>query len=314
MAPIKAALNRKALMLFLLAAAMAAGWIGLNLLAPDLSVAGIPISLLLIVISNGIILYGLWCGLARADFTSTTRLASWLVVALILTAWIATTWTLAVHGSFRRGIARNVPALPVAVMLPTLVGTLFLTRSRSVGALLDATPASWLVGLQVYRVLGGAFLVYWVRGAMPGAFALPAGIGDVTTGLLALPAAVWVSSGLPIGRRIGISWNLLGLTDFAVAIAMGMMTSPGPAHLLALAHPNTQLGTFPTVMIPAFAVPNSILMHVLSLRQLSRFAAPRAELTQVTLLRRRKFFSGRVAAAGGSARRTSGLCGAKKSM
>ncbi len=135
---------------------------------------------------------------------------------------------------------------------------------------MNATPPSWLVGIQVYRILGGVFLVYWMHGAIPGTFALPAGIGDVATGMLALPAAIWVASGIPIGRRIGIRWNLFGLADFAIAITMGTLTSPGPAHLLALNHPNTLIGTFPTVMIPAFAVPFSIFLHVLSLRQLTR--------------------------------------------
>jgi hypothetical protein len=265
--------NRKAALLFLLAALIAAAWIGLNLRAPDLSAAGIPLRLVLLLIANGIILYGLWRGLVRTNYSPTNRIAAWVTVALILALWIATTWTLAAHGVFRGGITRNLPALPVAVLLPVLIAPVFLTGSRGIGALLDATPASWLVGLQVYRVLGGVFLVYWIKGAMPGAFALPAGLGDVATGLLALPAAVWVSSGSGIGRKIGIRWNLLGLTDFAVAIAMGMLTSPGPAHLLALDHPNTQLATFPTVMIPAFAVPNSILLHILSLRQLKRLAS-----------------------------------------
>jgi hypothetical protein len=109
-----------------------------------------------------------------------------------------------------------------------------------------------------------------MQGEMPAAFALPAGIGDVAVGLLALPAALWVSSGKPVGLRIGILWNLLGLADFLVAIAMGMTTSPGRFQVFALDHPNAQLGTFPTVMIPAFAVPNSIILHGLSLWQLRR--------------------------------------------
>jgi hypothetical protein len=79
-----------------------------------------------------------------------------------------------------------------------------------------------------------------------------------------------VSSGTRVGRRVGIWWNLLGLADFAVAIATGMTTSPGRFQVFALDHPNTRLGTFPTVMIPALAVPSSILLHVLSLWQLRR--------------------------------------------
>lgn len=269
MKPTVAALNRKAWGLFGLAAVLAAAWIGLNLLAPDLAVGRVPLRLGLMLVSDAVLLYGLWRGLARADFSPTTRVAAWLAVALILTAWIATAWTLAADGIFQRDIGK-VPMLPIAIFLPILLGSFVLTRSKAVGSLLDAIPASWLVGIQVYRILGGFILADWIHGALPGAFALPAGIGDVATGLLALPAAVWVASGSPIGRKIGIRWNLFGLTDFAIAVTMGMLTAPGPAHLLAREHPNIQIATFPTAMIPAFAVPFSTLLHVLSLRQLKR--------------------------------------------
>ena len=263
-----AALSRKAWGWFLLAAGLGAAWIGLNLLAPDLAVGRIPVRLGLMLVADVVVLYGLWRGLARTDFSPAKRVAAWLGVALVLTIWIAAAWTLGANGVFQRDIG-NVPLLPVAIFLPVLLGLFVLTRREAVASLLAAIPASWLVGIQVYRILGGMFLVYWIRGSMPGAFALPAGIGDVATGLLALPAAVWVASGSPIGRRIGIRWNLLGLIDFAVAVIMGMLTSPGPAHLLARAHPNIQIATFPTVMVPAFAVPFSTLLHVLSLRQLN---------------------------------------------
>ena len=269
MTPTIAASNRKAWGLFGLAAAVAAGWFGLNLVAPDVAVGRVPLRLGITLAVDGFILYGLWRALARAGVARTPRVLAWAAVAIVLAGWIATVWTLAANGVFRRGIG-PVPTLPIAIVLPVLLGVFALTRSRAVGALLDATPASWLVGLQVYRILGGMFVVYWIRGAMPAAFALPAGIGDVLTGLLALPAAVWVASGSPIGRRIGIRWNVLGLTDFAIAITMGMLTAPGPAHLLALDHPNIQIATFPTAMVPGFVVPFSILLHVLSLRQLKR--------------------------------------------
>lgn len=263
------ALNRKAWGGFGLAAVVAAGWFVLNLLAPELSAGRIPPRLGLVIVVVGVVLYGLWRGLGRTQFPLGKRVAAWLGVGIILAVWLATIWTLAASGVFERGLGK-IPTLPIAIALPVLLGALMLTRSRAVGSLLDATPASWLVGLQVYRVLGGMFVVYWIHGSMPAAFALPAGIGDVLTGLLALPAAVWVASGSGIGRRIGIRWNLLGLIDFAVAITMGMLTAPGPAQLLARAHPNLQIALFPTAMTPAFVVPFSTLLHVLSLRQLQR--------------------------------------------
>jgi hypothetical protein len=266
-----------------LAAAVAAGWFALNLLAPDLSGRGIPPRLGLVIVVVGVVLYGLWRGLGRTQFPRGKRVAAWLGVAIVLAAWLAAVWTLAASGVFQRSLGK-VPTLPIAIALPVLLGALVLTRSRAVGSLLDATPASWLVGVQVYRVLGGMFIVYWIHGSMPAAFALPAGIGDVLTGLLALPTAAWVASGSPIGRRIGIRWNLLGLIDFAVAITMGMLTAPGPAHLLAREHPNLQIAMFPTVMVPAFVVPFSALLHVVSLRQLKRLQVTATTPRQAPML------------------------------
>jgi hypothetical protein len=260
------------LILFLLAALATAAWLGLTWSFPDSAPAGIPTIVLLILLCNGIILIGLWRGLSRTDFAAGARLAVWLATAVALTLWTATIWGLAARGVFRPigGPGRVFPLLPAAILLPVPVGLLLLTSSRRIASVLDATPPSWLIGVQVYRVLGGIFLVDWARGTLPGAFALPAGIGDITVGLLALPAAVWASSGTRTGRRLGILWNLLGLADFVVAIAMGMLTSPGRFQVFALDHPNAQIGTFPTVMIPAFAVPSSILQHILSLWQLRR--------------------------------------------
>jgi len=65
-------------------------------------------------------------------------------------------------------------------------------------------------------------------------------------------------------------WNVFGLVDFAVAIVLRMITSPGPFQLLVLHSPSIGLDGYPNVLTPAFVVPGSILLHALSLRQLSR--------------------------------------------
>jgi hypothetical protein len=66
---------------------------------------------------------------------------------------------------------------------------------RRAAVAVDAMPASWLVALQLYRVFGGWALAGWVRGALPGAWALPAGSGDVLTALFALPSAIALATG-----------------------------------------------------------------------------------------------------------------------
>ena len=51
---------------------------------------------------------------------------------------------------------------------------------------------------------------------------------------------------------------------------MGFLSSPGRFQVLALDHPNILTSTYPTVMIPAFGVPSSIILHGVSLWQLGR--------------------------------------------
>ena len=159
------------------------------------------------------------------------------------------------------------PRLPIAIFLPLLVALPFLLWSRTIGTLLDAMPPSWLVGLQAFRLLGGIFLVNWYSGTVAGAFACPAGIGDMVTGIMALPAALAVASGSASGRRSAFWWNIFGLTDIAVAITL---SSAEPFQKTGFDIPVSYAGAYPTVMIPAFAVPSWIMLHALSLRQLRR--------------------------------------------
>jgi flagellar biosynthesis protein FliQ len=215
------------------------------------------------------LLAGLWVALSRARLPARERVITWVAAAIALVLWLAIVWTVAANGVFDPGHSK-IPLVPFAVILPPVIGLAVLMRSDRIASALDATSPSWLVGIQVYRILGGNFLVLWAYGAIPGQFALPAGIGDVLVGVLALPAAIYLSSGRPHGRRIAVAWNILGAVDLVTAVTLGTLTTPGPLHRLALEHPNFLTTTYPTVMTPVFAVPLSLILHGLSLWQLSR--------------------------------------------
>jgi hypothetical protein len=258
--------------LLLSVGALAALWLGINLMYPGLAPTGIPTALTRLAIHFAILL-GLWLGLSRTDFPLNKRALVWLGVAIPFTLWLALIWNLALGGVFQPlpGVIR-LPRLPIAIFAPVIIGLFILLRSKLIGALLDATPAHWLIALQAYRIFGGIFIVNWVHGAAPGVFAWPAGIGDMLTGMMALPVALLLASGAERGRSVAMAWNIFGLFDFAVAISMGTLSSPGPFQLFGFDIPASQAGTYPTVMIPAFAVPSSILLHALSIRQLRRIA------------------------------------------
>jgi hypothetical protein len=255
-----------ALWLLLLMAALTASWLTLTARYPEVQAVSRTVTRPLIL---AVILFGLWDGLARAGFDFRRRIGIWLTIAIPYTLWLAGIWALALAGVFVPRPGGGVPLLPIATFLPVLVFVPILMRSERIGQILDATPPSWLVGLQLYRVLGGIFLVIWAQGRLSAIFALPAGIGDVTTGLLALPIAYYFATGGRGGREAAIAWNVLGLVDFTIALGIGILSSPA-VQLIVPDRPSIGAGTYPLVLIPAFAVPSSIILHALSLRQLYR--------------------------------------------
>ena len=243
-------------------------WTWLIYALPALPESGIP-ALGTRLMVHGLIALGLWRGLESTDLTPGQRQATWLVLMVPFTLWATVAWTAAINGVFRSG-ASPLPLLPSAIFLPVIIGAPLLLLSKRVGLLLDAMPTTWLVALQLYRVLGSQFLAYWLRGLLPGLWALPAGAGDVLTGLLAVPAAIALAAGTAEGRRAAILWNIFGFADLAVAITLGMIMSPGPFQLIVPNGPSVGLDGYPNVLTPAFVVPGSILLHLLSLRQLRR--------------------------------------------
>jgi hypothetical protein len=243
-------------------------WTTLIYWQPFIPASGVPTTAHQLM-AHGLIAVGLWLGLESTDLTPSQRRTVWLAVMIPDTLWFAIAWSAAINGVFITG-ASGLPLLPLAIFLPVIIGAPLLLSSKRVGQVLDAMPATWLIALQLYRVFGSQWLAYWLHAQLPGVWALPAGIGDVLTGLFALPAAIAVATGTAEGRKGVILWNIFGMADLAVAITLGMITSPGPFQLVVSTTPGINAGAYPNVLIPAFVVPSSILLHALSLRQLRR--------------------------------------------
>jgi hypothetical protein len=101
---------------------------------------------------------------------------------------------------------------------------------------------------------------------MPALWALPAGIGDVIVGA----TAPWIARHVdtPEGKRRAILFNLCGMADLVVAVGLGVMTSPGPAHVFHTS-PTSEFATeFPFALVPTFLVPLAFVLHVVSMWQL----------------------------------------------
>src|SRR6516225_8632886 len=227
---------------------------------------------LVTIIALGLI----WLGAARMPASAKSRYATAGVLSAMLIGWVAVAQHLgAANTYFATADTADtaVPAVLFGLLLPLAVAAIALWRSESIARLVSAIPLHWLVAAQVYRVAGGIFLVLWADGRLPWQFALPAGIGDVATGGVAVVVAALLAQTATGAHRATYAWCLVGIADLVVAITLGAMTSPGRAHLLAFEAPNLLMSSYPLVMVPTFAVPLALMLHGLVLWRLRRGAA-----------------------------------------
>ena len=217
------------------------------------------------------VLLGLRRALVKAGRPAREANATTAVAALVVVGWFAGTAGLAWLGAYEG--AGGIPTIQFGILVPVLVGAM-LWRLPAVMRIVDAVPQQWLVGIQLYRVLGFVFVVLWAAGSLPGLFALPAGLGDLAVGLLA-PLVALAYARNPAAHAGSVqAWNAAGVADLAIALATGLLTSPSPFQLFAFDAPNALIDKFPLVLIPVFVVPLSILLHIASLAKLRRAAAP----------------------------------------
>jgi hypothetical protein len=187
-----------------------------------------------------------------------------VIAGIVLAAWATVEALLAYRGFFRPPVGNSFPPIGsnLLVVLASLAAILAL--SPSLRALL--TNQKHLIWLNVWRLLGGVFLILMAMGEVPAVWALPAGIGDVIVGA----AAPFVASRLdkPSRKSLATIFHVFGMADLVVAVALGVMTNPGRAQLFP-SHPTSELLTaFPLALVPTFLVPLAFTLHVVSLWQL----------------------------------------------
>jgi hypothetical protein len=199
---------------------------------------------------------------------SGTRLSE---ARLVVLACIAV-WFLAVLGFSLFGLLRAGPSgLPmpigVALLVPVILGVVAYARSAEFRRLLLRADLRWLIGVQLWRIAGGLFLLDYARHELPASFALPAGVGDVLVGLAAPFVAVVAPWGTSTARRIVIGWCVVGIADLIVAVTMGVLNASGKLGFLAGEVTTAPMLELPLSLIPTFLVPLGILLHLIVLRR-----------------------------------------------
>lgn len=178
---------------------------------------------------------------------------------VLLGGWLVASSILASAGTYnRRGL---LPPLIIAAA-GTLVALLAATRVPVVSRVLAAPNTAMRLALpHTFRIMGGVFLVVLALGHLPALFALPAGLGDIATGVAAPLVARRLARG--DGRAGAVWFNAFGLADLVVAVSMATLAG------ILLVTPSTEpLRLLPLALIPSTAVPLAVVLHVVSLGRL----------------------------------------------
>jgi hypothetical protein len=204
--------------------------------------------------------------LNRSTHRAPTRDIIALAVGVLLAVWLALVSVLGARGAFAQ--APGEPPLPifVAVALPILLFLAAYSTSAAFRVFVLNLDQRLTLGLQAWRFAGLGFIALTAYNVLPGAFAWPAGLGDIAIGATAPLLAVSLArNGGLVSSRLFVAWNVLGILDLVTAVTTGTLVAwfglgGDPASM----GPMAQL---PLLFIPAFLVPIFVVLHIAGLFQ-----------------------------------------------
>jgi hypothetical protein len=195
-------------------------------------------------------------------------------VAAVLAVWLAAVAALGAAGAFLT--PAGAPPIPVAIgaSVPLLAFFLAYRLAPAFRAWVLAIDLRTMAAIEAWRFGGLGFLALYANGVLPGAFALPAGIGDMAVAATApLVLAALLRDPAFAKRGLFTAWNVLGMMDLVLAVFSGVRAAflstgaPGEITTGPMAH-------LPLVFIPVFLVPVFFMLHVAALLQARRLRMP----------------------------------------
>ncbi|KRQ94535.1 hypothetical protein [Bradyrhizobium valentinum] len=161
------------------------------------------------------------------------------------------------------------PVIGTVIAFPLVATAVAASISPAVRASLLGMPMPFLIGLNVWRLGGGFFLLLAAEGRLAGPFPYSAGWGDIITGALALPVAWLALRGQ--GKALVWGWNAFGMLDLVVALALGITSASGsPLQIIHVGVGSAGVQVLPWSLIPTVLVPMFLIVHAVIFAQLAR--------------------------------------------
>lgn len=214
----------------------------------------------------GIILVAVALGVILVALVTTLPLqfSGRFVLAGTAGAWVGLAGAVAGAG------ALSNPPTVLAMFGTPLVAIIALALGfPAVRRALTAIPLPLLIGLNIFRLGGGLFVLLAVAGRLSGPFPYLAGWGDFVTGALAIPVAALAANETRFRDRLILAWNSFGMLDLIVAVTLGLISRNGsPLQLIHAGVGTAAMQTLPWAFIPTVLVPFFLVVHAIVFAQL----------------------------------------------
>jgi len=221
----------------------------------------IPLGLL------GALLWGTHAAARHLNEDDATRRHAILITVVVSAVWMTATWRAAESGVLRLWDATPPP---FAVLVVGILGVTAVLACTAYGRRLALGLPLWvLIGIQGFRLpLELAMHAMYERGVMPEQMSYSGRNFDIVTGTTALMVAWLVRSGR-VGRRVVLTWNVLGLLLVLNVVTVGILSTPR-FRLFGDARLNVFITYPPFVWLPAVMVLAALAGHLIVFRAVLR--------------------------------------------
>ena len=169
-------------------------------------------------------------------------------------------------------IARPFPVVGFFVVAPLVAAAIAAAWPAARRAMLSL-PMPLLIGLNIGRVFAVLFLLLWAERRLAGPFPFSAALGDIITGVLAVPLIWLAQDGGAKHANAITAWNWFGAADLVLAIALGAASAEGSPVQVIHAPPGSEAMQYlPWSFVPTALVPFWLIIHAIVFAQLRQRA------------------------------------------
>lgn len=198
-----------------------------------------------------------------------SRRPAQLAIIVVVLSWFCAVAWLGASGFFV-SVNRVFGLSPVqlAIFLPLVAFWFLYLLFPSFADFARTADITFLVALQVVRILALSHIVCWGYGLMAGGFAIPVGLGNLLVCSLALSSIAAVSERREHWVTRVYILTAIGIAEFAMTISLavlGIFNAPLPFDPPTAAGGYITFATPPLSLFPTFAIPALTLAHFVTI-------------------------------------------------